>query len=389
MAARTPPRVVTRTMATTFATVVFILGARRAQERTRRLPQVLMTLERIVASMLLALSGTAAVAAQESHPARLSADTATSVTMFSSYKHPSGVFDATVSADIGRGLTAIVRPWFWKRPDGTSTFQFYQLQARYQSRTRVPLRIDAGVITSPLGLSTLQQRADLNPTMTPVFYYVIPLPRFDVSFDGLQMMTAGYPMGAIVTTSGALWDLRGGVVDSTPARPRVELKRNQRPAMPQLVVGGGLTPRAGFRVGAGFARGAYRKATATVPDARATVFNLEAEYAFNRTRLSGEWVRDGFETTAGTVSARSFYVQGVQALTPRLFAAARVARTRTPPVFPGPPVRRTWTTAELTAGYRLTRDWTVRGGYYGQQTYTAIDWDHRAGVSLVWARRWF
>ena len=343
----------------------------------------------LAAVVLLSLLGPAAYAAQESGPARVSADTAVSVTMLSSYKHVAGMFDATVSAEIGKGLSAIARPWVWKRPDGTSTFQMYQLQGRYQSRTRLPVRIDAGVITSPLGLSTLQQRSDLNPTISPVFYYVIPLPRFDTTFDGLQMMSAGYPLGAIVTTSGARWDLRGGVTDSTPARLRTELKRHQRSPMPQLVLGGGFTPRAGMRVGAGFATGRYRKATAALPDARATVFNLEGEYAFNRTRLSGEWVRDRFGSTTGPTSARSFYLQGVQAITPRVFGAARVARLRTPPLFPGHAVRRTWTTAELTAGYRVTREWTVRGGYYGQRPYGALDWDHRAAVSIVWGKRWY
>ena len=360
MGPRTPPRFVTRTMATTVATV------------------------------LLALCAAPIAAAQESAPARLSADTAVSLSMFSNNDHVGGMFDATISVDAGKGLTAIVRPWVWRRPDGTSTFQWYQLQVRYQTRTRLPVRIDAGIITSPLGLSTLQQRADLNPTIAPVFYYVIPLPRFDATFDGLQMISAGYPLGAMATTSGAHWDLRGGMVDGTPARPRQELKRDQRPAMPQVVLGGGVTPRAGMRFGAGFAHGRYRNATATVPDAQATVFNVEGEYAFNQTRVSGEWVRDRFAIASGPVTARSFYLQGVQTLTPRLFAAARVARTRTPPIVFGTerPIT-TYTTAELTAGYRVTRDFTVRSGYYGQRSYLATLWNHQAAVSVVWARRWY
>jgi hypothetical protein len=334
--------------------------------------------------------GTARTGAQESGPARISADTVVSASMVTSNKHAAGMFDATVSIDAGKGVTAIVRPWAWRRPDGTSTFQWYQLQLRYQTRTRLPVRIDAGVITSPLGLSTLQQRADLNPTIAPVFYYVIPLPRFDTTFDGLQMMSAGYPLGAMAATSGAHWDLRGGITDGTPARPRVELKRNQRPAMPQLVLGGGFTPRAGMRLGAGFAHGRYRNATATVPDAHATVFNVEGEYAFNQTRLSGEWVNDRFAIGSGPVTARAFYLQGVQTITPRLFAAARIAQVLTPPiVFGTQRPTTTFTTRELTAGYRVTRDFTVRGGYYGQQAYLATVWDNRAAVSVVWARRWY
>lgn len=361
---------------------------RAARKRARGLQQDRMTTRACTAALLLTWFGAAAASAQESGPPRVAAETVVSASMLSSNQHVGGMLDATVSAELGKGVTAIARPWVWKRPDGTSTFQWYQLQLRYQSRTALPVRIDAGVLTSPLGLSTLQQRADLNPTISPVFYYVIPLPRFDVTFDGLQMISAGYPLGAIVTTSGARWDARGGVVDSSPARPRAQLKRNQRAAMPHVVLGGGVTPRAGMRLGAGFATGRYRTATAVLPDAHATVFTAEGEYAINRTRLSGEWVRDRFGSPTGPVTARSFYLQGIQAVSPRIFAAVRVARAHTPPIFPLA-VRRTWTTAELTAGYRLTRDWTVRAGYYGQQSYNAGDLDHQAAVSLVWARRWY
>jgi hypothetical protein len=350
----------------------------------------MMSARRLAAGLILVLCCHRGAAAQESATARVSADTAVSVTMFSSNTHVSGMLDATVSLEAGKGITLIARPWTWRRPDGTSTFQWYQLQVRYHTPTRVPIRIDAGVITSPLGLSTLQQRADLNPTISPVFYYVVPLPRFDTTFDGLNMMSAGYPLGAMAATSAGRWDLRGGVIDGTPARPRVELKRNQRPAMPQLVLGGGFTPRAGVRIGAGLAQGRYRAATATVPAASATVFSLEGEYAFNHTRLSGEWVRNRFGIASGPAVAHAFYVQGVQTITPRWFGAARLARVLTPPIIFGT-LRPTtdFTTAELTAGYRLTGDLTLRGGYYGQRSYLASAWDNQAAVSVVWARRWY
>ena len=38
---------------------------------------------------------------------------------------------------------------------------------------------------------------------------------------------------------------------------------------------------------------------------------------------------------AGRSTARSFYLQGVQTITPRLFAAARVAHVLTPPIIFG------------------------------------------------------
>jgi hypothetical protein len=342
----------------------------------------------IAAAVLLAMSPIAPARAQESVPARVSADTVVSATMFSSYKHLSGMVDATISMDVGRGFTAIVRPWGWQRQDGTSTFEWYQLQLRYQSRSRLPVRVDAGIITSPLGLSTLQQRADLNPTMSPIFYYVAPLPRFDTTFDGLNTISAGYPLGVMVATSGTRWDLRGGVTDATPARPREELKKGQHPAMAQVVFGGGVTPRPGLRLGAGFAHGRYRQAAGAVPAASATIVTLEGEYTFNHTRLSGEWIRDRFGTTPGPSVASSYYLQGVQTITPRIFGAARFARAEPPPLFISG-LRSNRMSGELTAGYRLTREWTLRAGYYRERRYLATKWDNQAGVSVVWARRWY
>ena len=52
-----------------------------------------MTLRSLAGAVLLSLCSTA-VAAQDSAPSRIAADTATSVTMFSSYTHVSGMFSA-------------------------------------------------------------------------------------------------------------------------------------------------------------------------------------------------------------------------------------------------------------------------------------------------------
>lgn len=332
------------------------------------------------------IAGGAALA-QEARGARASAETVISASMLSGNDRPGVIFDATARVEIGRGATLIIRPWAWRRPDATWSKQWYQLQLRYQTRTRVPLRFDAGIITSPLGLNTLQMRADLNPTIAPVFYYVAPLPRFETTFDRLNAMTAGYPLGAIVSASGSKWDLRGGVTDSSPARPRAPGNSNQPPAMAQAILGGGVSPLAGVRFGAGLAHGGYRRATATAPAGTATVFNLEAEYAFNQTRLSGEWAQDRFKAAPQSFTTRSFYVQGVQTITPRLFGAARHVRTQSPPFFASGRVAHR-TATELTAGYRVTTDWTVRGGYIHERPYSGPG-DHQAAVSIVWAKRWY
>ena len=329
-----------------------------------------------------------AALAQEARTARLSADTVVSASMLSGNDRPGLIFDATARLELGHGTAFVIRPWAWRRPDGTWTAQWYQLQLRFHTRSRIPLRVDAGIITSPLGLNTLQMRADLNPTIAPVFYYVAPLPRFEATFDRLNALSAGYPLGAMASASGAKWDLRGGVIDGTPARQRAPGKSDQPKAMAQAVLGGGISPLPGVRFGFGFAHGGYRRATATSPRGAATVFNLEAEYAFNQTRLSGEWVLDRFTAAADTYTSRSFYAQAVQTLTPRLFGAARMVRTESPPFFVSGGVAHR-TAVELTAGYRITTDWTVRGGYVGERPYNGLDWDQQAAVSLVWAKRWY
>jgi len=344
-------------------------------------------MRRTAAIAVLAFGCAAGADAQERVEPRVSAEAVASAAMLSSYQHVSAVLDVTGTMRVAPGVELIARPWWWHRPDGTSAFQMYQLQVRYVTRTEVPLRVDAGVITSPIGLNPLQMRADLNPLISPVPYYVIPLPRFERSFDGLQPLTSGYPLGVIVSTSGSRWDLRGGVLDSTPARPGVELKSDGRPPLPQVVTGGGFTLRPGLRIGGAIAHGRYRAGTETIAGGTATVANVEAELTINHTRLSGEWVIDRFSGANGSVTARSFYVQGVQTLTPRLYGAARFAHVDTPPVFA---VGRAtdWTTAEAIGGLRVTPDWTVRAGYVGQRPYFGV-WDHQAAVSLVWDARWW
>lgn len=325
--------------------------------------------------------------AQETVEPRVSAEAVASAVMLSSYDHVSAIVDVTGTLRMSDGMVLIARPWAWHRPDGTSTFQMYQLQVRYVSRTARPFRVDGGIITSPIGLNPLQMRADLNPLISPVPYYVIPLPRFERAFEGLQPLSAGYPLGVMVSTSGSLWDMRGGVLDTTPARAGVELKHDGYAPQPQVVFGGGVTPRAGLRFGGALAHGRYRDDDDSLGDGTATVANLEAEYTVNHTRLSGEWVVDRFQGSTGTVTAHSFYVQGVQTILPRLYGAARFAHVKTPPVFA---VGRSteWTTAEVTAGIRLTPDWTVRTGYFAQRAYFA-EWDHQAAVSIVWDARWY
>ena len=169
--------------------------------------------------VVLALTSAPALA-QPAEPARASGETVAAVSMYSSWSQPALIVDTVANVRLGSGTVAMIRPWIWRNQDGAWTTEWYQLQVRYQSSTALPFRVDAGVIPSPLGLATLEMRPDLNPTVSPPFYYFIPLPRFDTTYDGVQMMSGGYPLGAIVSTSGERWDLRGGLSTETPKRAR-------------------------------------------------------------------------------------------------------------------------------------------------------------------------
>lgn len=302
-------------------------------------------------------------------------------------------FDLATTLPIGSHFGAIVRPYAHRLAGGDWSAEMYQLELRYQSTTRIPVRVDAGIITSPLGLGTLELRPDLSPAIKTPFYYYMPLPPFEGRYDGVQLMSGGYPLGAIVSASGVKWDARAGITDSTPAKERNVFASDRPPAMRQFVAGGGITPRAGLRFGAGFAQGAYRSSSGieNSPDetSDATVFNVEAEYAFGHTRLSGEWVRNRFESTMGPAVARGYFAQAVHTFGPRIFGTVRLVGASSPAYTGADRQRKNMTTAEVTMGYRLDHDVTLRAGYYMSRRYGAVDRNHTAIASLVWARRWF
>jgi len=325
------------------------------------------------------------------------------------------MFDQTSTVGVGRGWDVIVRPWARRMPGGDWAAEMYQLQARYTSTTRIPFRFDAGVISGPLGLTTLELKADQNPTIGAPFYYFVPLPPFDGNFDRVTIMSGGYPLGAMLTASGTHWDVRGGMTDSTPARARSVFSSSKAPAAPQFIVGGGVTPTTGLRIGAGLAVGHYRvdavaqknlvvpddsygsvpTANAVIPrgsplpDELATVFNLEGEYSVGYTRVSGEFIVDRFETLISPAVARGFNVVAVRTLSPRWFAAGRIVGASSP-VLTGPTtVRRTGQSTEATIGFRLTPTVTFRAGYQGSTAFSRPTWKHAVAVSTVWSQRWW
>lgn len=307
------------------------------------------------------------------------------------FTDPMIVLDATGTVHLGSGFDAVVRPYARRLPGGDWASQMYQLQVRYQATRGVPLRVDAGILSSPIGLGTLELRPDRNPTISAPYYYYAPLPPLDASGDRVQLISGGYPLGIVAAASGTTWDVRAGVTDGSPVVSRDALAGDRPPAAAQLVLGGGITPMPGLRVGAGYARGAYRSRSAALSapggDQLATVFNLEGEYAVGYTRVAGEWIIDRIHTTGPLAIARGFTVVATHTLTPRWFAAGRLVRSSSPAWRAGILTRRQAGAAETTVGYLLTRDLTLRAAWQTSRPYTRTNWQHAAAVSMVWSHR--
>lgn len=345
-----------------------------------------------------AMVSDAAASAQAFQPGRLAIEAVAAVATSSAEADDPFVFlDLATTFRVSEKVDVIVRPYARRLPGGDWDALFYQAQIRYQPAAHV--RLDAGIISSPLGLGTLELRQDLNPLVGNPFYYFSPLPAFNRPSDRVSLTSGGYPIGAVLSTSGSWWDARAGVTDGTPARYRKVFAQNNPEPAAQFIAGAGVTPAPGLRIGAGFAHGPYRRdtdndyyglpETAVVTKADATFFNLEAEYAFRYTRLSGEWIRDRFEHPLAPAVSRGFYVQGTQTLTPRIFTASRFTRVSAPALDGSTRVRYTRSAFELSGGYRLTPEITLKGGYEAGRRFNVQTWTHAAVASVVWAKRWF
>ena len=160
---------------------------------------------------------------------------------------------------------------------------------------------------------------------------------------------------------------------------------------PVVVVGGGVTPRTGLRLGAGYAAGDYATAQEITKDTftgRALrMLSVEGEFAFGYTKLTGEFTRDALGVAKGDVHATQWFVQGVQTLAPRWFIGGRHEGANAPasPFFgPHPTLR----FSEASVGYRLSTDVILKNAVVSRKTYYATSTDHQYAVSLVWARRW-
>ncbi len=298
--------------------------------------------------------------------------------------------DAVVSADFGRGFQGIVRP-IAQRRGGTWNRQIWVATLRYERPGPVGIRIDGGLIPSPVGLANLTLRPHLNPTISQPSSLFTGLPPLEVRGPRANLIGAVYSYGAHVTVSGLRWDARAAVIDASPMRPREVFAAANPPRSANVIVGGGVTPFVGLRVGASLTRGGWMRAgesPAITADRDATIVTVESELSFRYTKLSGEWVRDTVETSAGDRAASGWFVQGQQTLAPRWFVAGRVERMSSPAVLPAFVVQQRLNGVEETLGYRLTPEITLRLGHRARRGFGRPGYDHQGAVSVVWWKRW-
>ncbi len=339
----------------------------------------------------------AAAHAQLANPSRLALDTAVAIdeTVEGDGNRTTGFSaDALASFELGGGVQLMTRPFVQRLRSGDWNVQVWVAGLRYERPGNIGVRVDAGLIPSPIGMANLTLRPHLNPTIAQPSSLFTPLPRSALPVRA-ALLGPVYPMGASVTVSSLGWDLRAAAIDTSPVRTR-RIFADDSPANPprfaNVVIGGGITPFVGFRVGASLARGGWLKAGESpivTTDRQATVFTVESEFSYRYTRVLGEWVRDSLDTIAGPRVAHGFFVQAQQTLTPRWFVAGRAERMSAPAVSPiDAIVRQRFTGIEETLGFRIAPEVTLRVSHRAREGFGVNGFAHTATVSVVFWKRW-
>jgi hypothetical protein len=343
----------------------------------------------------------APAAAQRAKPSALSIDSVAEadLTTDGNGNQTKGVFlDSLVVADFGRNVQAMVRPQI-QRLAGTGEWnrQIWVAEIRYERPGRVAFRAEGGYIPSPVGLANLTLRPHMNPTIALPAELFTSIPSLEVRGPRVNLLSGIYPLGAQATVSATHWDTRVAVIDTSPLRLRrvfgmayPPLFAGNPPRFTNFVIGGGVTPFVGFRVGASLTHGGWLRAGESptiTTDRDANLVDVETELSFRHTSLAGEWVHDVLDTSLGTRSASGWYVQGAQTLSPHWFVAGRVDTIQTTlPVAAA--LEQNFKSAEQTLGYRLTPEITLRASHRMRQPFGRTTWDHLEAVSIVWYRRW-
>jgi hypothetical protein len=308
-------------------------------------------------------------------------------------RHATAWFDLFGAARITDGLDLRARPVVMRRSfDGTWQTQMYELALRYERPGRVGFRVDGGQFASPMGLAILENRPDKNPVISQHSTLYLPIPRYEAGTPTTFLYAAAYPLGAKVAFSGAHWDARAAVIDSSPIRGRPILGDNKPPRMANVVFGAGVTPMIGLRFGAAYATGPYAAVEEvrdkTRGDRTATLTQVEGEWAFRYTRIAGEFLWTTRELATGDATVDGGWIEATQILTPRFSLSARYDDQWT--IWTnaaGTETRSPYRRFESALAFRVLPEVTLRASYMTRKGYVVGFWDDQFLAQVVFAKR--
>jgi hypothetical protein len=305
-----------------------------------------------------------------------------------------GWFDLFGAVRIADNLDLRARPVVFRRAfDGEWRAQMYELALRYERPGAIGLRIDAGQITSPIGLSILENRPDRNPVVSPHSTLYLPVPRYEAGTPSTNLLAATYPLGAKVTVSGAKWDARAAIIDGSPIRGRQLFGDDRPPSMANVVAGIGFTPYIGLRLGAAVGFGDYADASEVRDqsrgDRRATLTQVEGEWSFRYTRIAGEFLWTRRELATDDAKVDGGWIEVTQTIHPRLFLVARYDDqwTEWTSVPDNANRHEPYRRLETGAGFRVMPEVTLRATYMTRKGYVVGFWDDQLLASIVFAKR--
>ncbi len=309
---------------------------------------------------------------------------------------PAGWLDVFGAVRLVEGLDVRARPVVFRRTfNGEWQPQLYELGIRYERPGRVGVRLNGGVMPSPIGLGMLENRQDLNPVVSQHSAYYLPLPRVDPEIPRTFLIAGTYPLGAQLTLAAKKWDARVALIDASPVRGRPFIGSDKPPQLPNWVSGFGMTPIVGLRLGAAVAHGPYARQEEVVDqslgDRTATMVQVEGEWSFDYTRIAGELVRSTIETSrAEDAVPAGGWIEITQTLHPRVFLAGRadaqeIGFSRQD----GTRSSQSYFRYEAVVGFRVTPDFTLRAGYLTRHGYVVFHWDDQFVMSATFQKRLF
>jgi hypothetical protein len=158
------------------------------------------------------------------------------------------------------------------------------------------------------------------------------------------------------------------------------VRTGKPPRFANLVLGGGVTPVVGLRVGASVTHGGWRRGDEGLGGSQsASVVTIESEFAVRHTSVAGEWVRDRIGIAGrARVAPSGWFVQGQQTLTPRWFVAGRIEQTSSPALTPALAYdTQRFRGVENVVGFRLTPELTLRAGHRAKEAFGRTEFDPR------------